>query len=138
MTIDFTRPMRNWKGEEVTETKIIGHDKEGQPITETKPVPMGRIIADHVASTKIMPEKAFRLTILANQIYEGGKRAEMASEDIAMVVKAIKASDLHPWAKSHAIYLMDRQSVDDKEFLALADKQYGRANGKPNGKSKGK
>ncbi len=131
MSIDCTQPMRNWTGEFVTEIKNIGKDEAGEPITETKNVPLGRIVAEHVAQTKIMPEKAFRFTILANKLHEGGESVEMASEDLTLVIKAIKASGLHPWAKSHAIYLLDRQSVDDKEFLAMADKQYGRANGKP-------
>ena len=132
--IDCTAKVLDWTGEAVTKQVPDGKNLEtGESKFKTQIVPLGQIIAAHVANSTQDADTGVRAFVIATRLHGGGKKVELGGTDLALVLKAIEEQKIAIWIKASCKYLVDRASITDKDALEALDTLYGH-----NGKSKTK
>lgn len=133
---DLSRPVLDYTGDPVFQMEDTGKKNEvKQPVLTKRLIPVGELIALHVARADLGKDNASRLFVLANRLASCGKRVEIAASDVALIAKAIAASGLVADIKMSAMYLFDPASVEDKEAREILDRMYA-GNGKHDKKGK--
>ncbi len=132
--IDCTAKVLDWTGEAVTKQVPDGIDPVTKELkTKDQIVPLGQIIAAHVANSTQETDTGVRAFVIATRLHDGGKKVELGGTDLALVLKAIEEQKVATWLKASCKYLVDSASITDKDALEALDSLYGR-----NGKSKTK
>ncbi len=120
--IDCTQVLRDPFGKEVTEEVFTGkYDEDKKPIMKVVRVTVGKYAARQLMNaTKLGRDKSLRIIAVAQRLEKGGKRVEVAADDITMTLDAIEETARVDWIFGMFEYLLDRQSVADKDKDALA------------------
>ena len=129
--IDCTQVVRDPHGKEITEEVFTGkYDEKKNPIMKIVRITVGMYTSRQLMNaTKLGREKSLRIIAVAQRLEKGGKRVELAADDITMCLDAIEETSRVDWIFGMFEYLMDRQSVadKDKDALAVLDEIYGRS-----------
>jgi len=132
--IDCTKFIYDVTGDPLFDAELDGKDEDGNPKVKKTNVPLGKLLARLVGNSKVEGEDAVTMTAIAFKLHDGGKKLELAEEDIARILKAVEASEIPIWVEGGIRHLISPLSIKDEEHREIFAKMYKNGNG--NGKGK--